>query len=310
MPDRPSGTDGHDDARRTTASLRPDWVSDELFPFESRFMELDGHVIHHVDEGEGPPLVMYHGNPTWSFVYRTVIDRLRDRFRCIAFDYPGFGLSRAAPGYDFSYRSHLDVAAAFVERLDLDGITAFVQDWGGPIGLGVATRHPARHRALVMGNTFAWPVEDRMWRAVSWLLGGPPGRALVDRGNFLARSVGGAHRRRALDSVERNHYVAPFPTPERRRATRAFIAGLRTADSDLRELAAGLPSIEDLPTLILWATADRFYGRREQSRLESLFPNHTTQVLDGAGHFLQSDAGDDVAAAIASWFSTDVGSGR
>ncbi len=77
---------------------RPSWVSDALFPFESRFAELEGATVHYVDEGHGPPLLMLHGNPTWGFVYRELIKGLRDRYRCIVPDHPGFGLSRAAPG--------------------------------------------------------------------------------------------------------------------------------------------------------------------------------------------------------------------
>jgi haloalkane dehalogenase len=78
---------------------RPAWVDDKLFPFESRFVEPDGNVVHYVDEGSGPILLMLHGSPVWSFVYRDVIAALRDRFRCIALDFPGFGLSTGAPSY-------------------------------------------------------------------------------------------------------------------------------------------------------------------------------------------------------------------
>ena len=101
------------------STRRPDWVDDELFPFESRFVELDGAHVHYVDEGAGPTLLMLHGNPTWSFLYREIIASLRDRFRCVALDYPGFGLSTAPPGYGFTAREHSDVVARFVAELDL-----------------------------------------------------------------------------------------------------------------------------------------------------------------------------------------------
>jgi haloalkane dehalogenase len=83
-------------------SDRPAWVPDELYPFESRFAEIGGARVHYVDEGNGPPLLLLHGNPTWSFLYRDVIKGVRDRYRCIAVDYPGFGLSSAPPGYGFT----------------------------------------------------------------------------------------------------------------------------------------------------------------------------------------------------------------
>src|SRR5271165_6586253 len=118
-----------------TAGMRPGWVDDQLFPFQSHFVEIGGHTVHYVDEGSGPLLLMLHGNPTWSFVYRQVITSLRDRFRCVAPDYPGFGLSVAAPGYGYLPEEHAEVLLAFIDRLDLSAATLVVQDWGGPIGI-------------------------------------------------------------------------------------------------------------------------------------------------------------------------------
>ena len=118
--------------------VRPEWVDDKLFPFKSRFVELSGNVVHYVDEGEGPILLMLHGNPTWSFVYRNVIAELSGSFRCIAPDYPGFGLSTPAPGYEFHPADHARVVGEFVDRLDLRDVTLIAQDWGGPIGLTAA----------------------------------------------------------------------------------------------------------------------------------------------------------------------------
>src|SRR5271166_204099 len=128
------------------------------FPFESRFRDVAGAHVHYVDEGAGPVLLMVHGNPTWSFLFRLLIPRLRDRFRCIALDLPGFGLSTAAPGYRFLPAEHADVVAALIDALGVERFTPVVQDWGGPIGLHVAGRDPARVERLVIGNTFSWPV--------------------------------------------------------------------------------------------------------------------------------------------------------
>ena len=107
---------------------RPDWVSDELFPFESHFVDIDGHRLHYIDEGSGPVLLLYHGNPTWSFLYRDIITKLRSEFRCVAFDYPGMGPSTADPNFTFRAADLAAVAEAFVEHLDLDAITPMVQD--------------------------------------------------------------------------------------------------------------------------------------------------------------------------------------
>ena len=161
---------------------RPAWVPGDLFPYGSRFVEIGGHLVHYVDEGTGPVLLMLHGNPTWSFLYRNLIARLRSRFRCVALDYPGFGLSRAAPGFDFLPGSHAAVVERFLDAAGIDTFTPVMQDWGGPIGFWVAARAPARVTALVVGNTWAWPVsDDPHFRWFAGLMGGAAGRFAVQR---------------------------------------------------------------------------------------------------------------------------------
>jgi haloalkane dehalogenase len=133
---------------------RPTWVDDELFPFESRFVAIDGHTVHYVDEGSGPTLLFLHGNPTWSFVYRDAIRSLRDEFRCVAVDYPGFGLSSPSAGYRYLPEEHAQVIAAFIDTLDLSGITLVAHDWGGPIGLAAVEQQPTAFDRLVLANTW------------------------------------------------------------------------------------------------------------------------------------------------------------
>jgi haloalkane dehalogenase len=155
---------------------RPVWLDERLFPFRSRFLELDGCRVHYFDESEGPPLLLLHGNPTWSLIYREIVKGLRDRFRCIALDYPGFGLSTARNVYGFTPVEHAGIVERFLLALDLSHVTMMVQDWGGPLGLGVASRHSERFRALAIGNTWAWPVNgDRHFEWFSKLLGGALG---------------------------------------------------------------------------------------------------------------------------------------
>ena len=100
----------------------PDWVPQHLFPFPSRTIEIENCRVHYVDEGSGPVLLLLHGNPTWSFLYRDIIRGLKNDFRCIALDYPGFGLSKASDGYDFKPATHARIVEKFIEALNLDGI--------------------------------------------------------------------------------------------------------------------------------------------------------------------------------------------
>jgi haloalkane dehalogenase len=198
--------------------MRPAWVDQQLFPFDSHFLEVDGAQVHYLDEGQGPVFLALHGNPTWSFLYRHIIDGLKDRFRCIALDYPGFGLSTAPPGYGYTVAEHARVVEGFVTRLGLDGITLMGQDWGGPIGLSVAVRHPERFRALVIGNTFGWPVRgEKTFERFSKLMGSTfPGGVLVKRLDLFTRVfVPGGIKRKSSPGPRRPCTAAPTPPPGR-----------------------------------------------------------------------------------------------
>jgi len=109
-------------------------VPRQLFPVEHRFLDLDGARIHYVDEGSGGTLLLLHGNPAWSFLYRKIVAALKDEYRCVAPDFPGYGMSTAAPGYGFTPREHSQMLERFAERLGLTDLTIMVQDWGGPTG--------------------------------------------------------------------------------------------------------------------------------------------------------------------------------
>jgi len=240
---------------------------EELSPYAPHYAELDGARVHYVDEGSGPPLLLLHGNPTWSFLYRDVIAGLRDRFRCIAPDHPGFGLSRPVPaGYGFTPAEHARVLERLVLELDLRDVTMMVQDWGGPIGFAVATRHPDRFAAFVIANTWAWPKTDL-----------PTQQAVMDA------------------------YRAPFPTPESRRPVAVFPREILHSVDFLAEVERGLPALRDRRALLVWPTKDVAFRERERRRWESLFPDHRTTLLEGAGHYVQEDAADEIVAAIRGW---------
>ncbi len=293
----------------TTKSERPTWVDDGLFPFESRFVDLDGHTVHYVDEGSGPTLLLLHGNPTWSFLWRDVIRALRDDFRCIALDYPGFGLSTPRPGYRYLPEEHADVVTGFVDALGLNGVTLAGQDWGGLIGLAVAQRRPGVFHRLVLANTWAWPVNgDFHFEWYSRIIGGPPARFLVRRLNFLVNAlIPAGHRRRKPTAVEMTHYRRALDTPERRQAS-AVLPGQITASRDFfAEVEAGLADLAHLPTLIVWGDAQIGFRPQERKRLEAAFPEHKTVIVEGAGDFVVSEAPEEVVAAIRDWAATQRG---
>ncbi len=285
------------------AGTRPGWVSDELFPFESRFVDIDGHIVHYVDEGGGPVLLMLHGNPAWSFLYRHVISALRDEFRCIALDFPGFGLSKARAGYDFRPAAHASIVREFCDRLGLHGITLMVNDWGGPIGFSVGGQSPERFAAFVVGNTWAWPVNgDWHFEWFSAAMGGALGRRLIGRFNlFVNLLIPAGHRQTPLSAAAMRHYRAPFPTVTSRHPTAVFPREIIRSKVWLSGVETNLHRLRDRPALILWGARDFAFRSRERQRLERAFPNHQTVQLPGAGHFIADDAPDDVIDAIRRW---------
>ena len=282
-------------------SQRPGWVDDDLYPFEDHW----AGGVHYVDEGAGRPILMVHGNPTWSFLYRDVIKGLSgEGFRCIALDLPGFGLSAAPAGYGFHPQEHATAVARLIEHLDLRDYVLMGQDWGGPIGIAAAGRSPERVAGLVLGNTWAWSMGGLL-PAHLWALGigGPAGRRVVEQLNAFVRVAMrfGAHSGRPTGRVM-EHYERPFPTPGARRPTWVFARAVTGASSWLEhEVEPALRALADRPALLPWGTRDPVFPLAIRERLASRLQHATLHDLEGAGHFIQEDAPGEIALAIREW---------
>jgi haloalkane dehalogenase len=290
-------------------SERPPWLPEDLFPFTSRFVDVDGHRIHYVDEGDGPTLLLLHGNPTYCFLYRHLIGRLKDRFRCVAVDHPGFGLSAPAPGYDLQPRSHARVLKGFVDALDLQEFAVMVQDWGGPTGLWMAGQLPERVRALIIGNTWAWPITgDPHFERFSGIVGGAVGHFLIKHFNFFVNvMIPLGTPLRKLDRRAMDAYRGPMRGKDERMASWIFPRAIAGDPEFLGDVQAGLPRLADKPTLIVWGDKDIAFRAQERERFERLFPRHRTVPLPGAGHYIQEDAPDLIAESIRAWWDEVVG---
>jgi haloalkane dehalogenase len=261
--------------------------------------------VHFIDEGTGPVFLGLHGNPTWSFLYRHIVRGLREQFRCVALDYPGFGLSTSPPGYRYTVAEHARVVEGFVEQLGLRDITLMVQDWGGPIGFWVATRHPDWFRAFVIGNTWAWPMRgDRSTEWFSKTLGSQRvGGVLVRQADvFVNLFMKGGIRRKRLSIDEQFMYRRPHPTAESREPVHVMPREILAAEDLLSEVEQGLGRVADKPALIVWGPKDPGFRERHRLRWERTFPNHRTEILPGAAHYIQEDAPDEIVAAIKDWW--------
>jgi len=277
----------------------PFTVPYRLFPVEHRFLDLNGARIHYVDEGSGETLLLLHGNPAWCFLYRKIIAALRRGFRCVALDYPGYGMSDAAAGYGFTPREHSLVVERFVDRLGLRDLTIMVQDWGGPIGFRLAERRPELVRRFIIGNTFAWPLDgERRIRFFSALMGGSVGRTLTWAFNFVPRFFFWRGFGHSLAPEVRAMYLAPWQARGRRKASVVGPRQLIAASDFLRLVEAGLSQLSDRPALIVWGRKDFAFREADAARFAKLFPRNKLIFYDSASHFLQEDVGEDIAAAF------------
>lgn len=272
------------------------------FPYEPVFRDVGGLRLAHVDEGDGPPVVMWHGEPTWSFLWRKVLPPVRDAgHRVICPDLVGFGRSDKPQDVGwYSYDRHVELAATLLEDLDLRGATFVVHDWGGPIGLRLAVEHPERVDRIVVCNTGLFTGEQRMsdaWRAfrdfVETTEDMPIG-ALVRGG--CATDIG--------DAVVAA-YDAPFPTPESKAGARAFPLMIPLAP-DGPGAEAGQRTLRALredrrPMLMLWGQEDPILPLRTGERFAAAIGREAPTPIPGASHFLQEDQGPELGALIADW---------
>ena len=279
---------------------RPFEVDGVEYPFKDHWLPYQDGSVHYVDEGQGPIVLLLHGNPTWSYLYRNVIKELRQHCRLIALDYPGFGMSKAPSGYGFTPAEHSDMLADFIRRLELKNIVLVVQDWGGPIGLNYAVRHRENLRGIVVMNTWAWPA-DPFKKLFSLLMGGwPLGYWLQKQRNFFAKVIVpfGIYHSEKVTAGLRKAYTDPFPTPESRIPTWIFPRQIRKAGPWLVEIESKLPLLSDLPAQILWGTKDRGFPPADVAKWQAYLKQQETELLGDASHFVQEDRPDRVAASI------------
>jgi haloalkane dehalogenase len=278
-------------------------VDEGLYPFAHHFVELpDGARVHFLDEGPAEAretIVFLHGNPTWSFLYRNIVLALRGEVRCVAPDYPGFGLSEAPAGHDFRPRALSRAIEQLLDALKLSRVVLMVQDWGGPIGLGLAGRRPELVRALVIGNSWAWPKDsDPNARRFSAIMGGPVGRYLGLHFNAIPHLFFALGTRDAIPDEVMEMYLRPFRRPDRREPTVIFPREILASQDYLAEVEAGLTRLADRPALIVWGARDAAFRTADRERFERAFPWHRTVLLESAKHFIQEDEPARIAAEI------------
>lgn len=271
----------------------------KLYPFESRWFDKAGPRVHYVDEGSGPAVVMFHGNPTWSFLYRKVIQQLKGRFRCIAMDYPGFGLSERPAGYGYTAAEHAEVVGKLVDDLGLDRFIVVGQDWGGPIGMTVAVERAGRVTGMVFANTWYWPAQGSL-TTFSVVMSSPPLQWLILHRNSFVTFIMPRAVATPMEPEVFKSYQDAQPNVEARRGVAEFPKQIRRARPMLERLAATAPkALGDKPMELVWAMKDPAFGSPAViARWKRDFPLAKVTQLPNANHYLQEDAPEAIAAAV------------
>ena len=276
----------------------------QLYPFESRWFDSSRGRLHYVDEGDGPPLMLHHGNPTWSFLYRDIIVALRDRFRCIAVDYLGFGLSERPAGFGYTAAEHASVVGELVDHLGLDGYVTMGQDWGGPISMAVAVQRAERVRGVVLGNTWFWPTDMFTTKVFSRVMSTAPMQRAILKRNFFVERLLPPGTARPLSRDVMAHYRGVQPDPAARVGVAEFPKELMAARPLLERLSREVPAkLGSKPALFVWGMKDfAFKPGPTLPRMRAAFPDHVLVELPAASHFIQEDAPGEIAAAIVERF--------
>jgi cytochrome P450/pimeloyl-ACP methyl ester carboxylesterase len=285
----------------------------ERYPFAGRYLSLrSGHRLHYLDEGSGPPLLMLHGNPTWSFYYRDLVLGLRDRYRCIVPDHLGAGLSDKPEDWSYGIAAHAANLIELLTALDLHDITLVTHDWGGPIGYLAAIQWPGRVSRLVTFNTaISLGPLPRALTLLRLPLLGP----LVIRGlngmlwaGLMASWLNG---RRLTPSV-RAGYLAPYDSWANRVGILRFLQAIPLEPDHpnrrlLGELERGLDGLTQLPHLVIWGLKDPVFHRGYLAVWRRRFPGAEVHQLEDAGHWVVEEAGDRILPLVSEFLRRTTG---
>jgi len=281
------------------------------YPFQPRYLKVDGQSLAYLDEGQGPVVVMVHGNPSWSYLYRNLVSALRDRYRCIVPDHLGCGFSDKPADYPYRLRNHVENLERLLESLAIDRCTLVVHDWGGAIGMGWAGRHPERVAGVVVLNTAAFP---------SPLL---PLRIAVCRwpilGSLLVRGLNGFARAAIVMAVTgpmrpeiAQGFLAPYNSWRNRIAVHRFVEDIPMDVSHpswktLVEIEHSLSHLQHCPLLVCWGGRDFCFNDAFFKEWQQRFPAAEAHYFPAAGHYVLEDALTEILPLIEGFLERKAG---
>lgn len=277
--------------------MRPDWLN-EIYPFKSNFLKLDNDLsMHYVDEGSGDPILMVHGNPTWSFYYRNLTKEFSTTNRVIVPDHIGCGLSDKPQDWDYILENHICNLEKLVLKLELKNIVLVVHDWGGAIGFGLLERHPELVKKIVILNTAAYTSE---YIAPQINICRTPffGEEVIRRFNAFAGPATFMAVTKKLDKDVKKGFLFPYNNYKNRIATAKFVTDIPMSKSHrsfetLDKIEKSL-SQHKCPKLILWGRKDFCFNDYFLNKWQQIYPEANVKIFEDAGHYVIEDAKEEV----------------
>lgn len=294
----------------TTLDLAP---YRDLYPFESHWLDRGGVRMHYLDEGQGPPVVMVHGNPTWSFLFRDLVREVSKSHRVIVPDHVGMGLSDkpADDRYAYTLKSRVDDLEALLNHLGIEGPVALVlHDWGGMIGMAWAARNPSRIARIVAMNTAAFrlPTAKNFPLPLRLVRDSGLGAALVRGVNAFSETASRVCTVKPLPALVRQAFIAPYHSWESRIATLRFVQDIPLVPGDaawsiMETVEATLPAFAKTPILLGWGERDFVFDTHFRDEWIRRFPQARVMSWPDAGHYVLEDKGSELIPAIAAFLN-------
>ncbi|MFZ3047287.1 MAG: alpha/beta fold hydrolase [Desulfatirhabdiaceae bacterium] len=293
-----------------------DWHT--LYPLQSRYKTIQGLRYHYIDEGTGEPIIMIHGNPTWSFYFRNLIRGLSPDYRAIAPDHIGCGLSDKPSSKEYAYTlgTRIRDLESFISGFQFDRkLTLVLHDWGGAIGMGFAVNHPEMISRIVIMNTAAFPPPHgkNLPLRLSIIRNCPAlARFLILRFNLFARSALILATQKPLSHTVKKGLIAPYGSPANRIATLKFVQDIPISIHDpaweyIDRMDRHLNDLLHIPMMIAWGLMDAVFDVDYLLEWKRRFPHAETHLFENAGHYLLEDTGDAVLSKIFNFLKRNPG---
>jgi len=287
----------------TIPQIAPQWLNENLYPFKNRYMDLKNGRMHYIDEGDGEILLFIHGTPTWSFLYRNQIKILSKKYRCIAIDHIGFGLSEKPVDFRGTPQDHGQNLEEFINKLGLQNINLVVHDFGGPIGLSFAIQNPDKIKKIILFNTWLWETKtNKDVQNVDKILNNWIGKFLYLKLNFSPKILlkKAFFKKERLTSEIHNQYIQPFKSVKSRWSLLKIGKSLLGSSDWYQNQWLKLSAIESKPWLILWGNKDELLKTEFLDKWKQRLP-HAKVLEFESGHFIQEEKGKEASIAISNF---------